>query len=606
MPGPTDINAVDGSLDFSGGVNSIKVTTVASDLSPGGLKRNELAWLINGTVRDGGISPRSGWKKIVEVGFDLGFYQGGYLYEPDGATPYIVCGFGGNIWKIDPLSFEVTNLSDEFELTMPPVQRLHFCQAEKWLIIQAGDNVTLPLFWDGSTLRQSLGIIGRTTRQDNLINEIPAAGAMDYFMGRLWYAQGRKYCAGDIVGNTNSGTPEYQYRDSVLCVTENPLAIGGDGFTVPTNAGDIRAIKHNATLDTALGEGRLMIFTRKEIYSLSVPVTRSAWIEANANNMPLQTVVQMVNGAVNDSSIVAVNGDLFYQSLEPGIRSLINAIRYFDQWGNMPISADMDRILRLNDRSLLFAASGIVFNNRMLQTALPERTDNGIVHRALCVMDFLPISSFRERRDPNWEGIYEGADILQLFSGDYGGLERAFMLVVSQATGGIELWEISYDETTDLDDRRLQWYVEFPAFTWGSEFTRKRLTGGALWIDNVIGTVDLSFYYRSDGCPCWFDWWTVQKCSPRDVSETPLAEFLKVPENYPFEPYAAGHAAAILLPRPKASCMPMCDEAVPSNVGYQFQVAIRIEGYCRIRGLLLYAEPVIEKIYGKTQTPIVT
>jgi len=47
---------VDGSLDFSGGVDSIKVTTIQSQQNPNGLGRNELAWLDNAGVRDGGIT----------------------------------------------------------------------------------------------------------------------------------------------------------------------------------------------------------------------------------------------------------------------------------------------------------------------------------------------------------------------------------------------------------------------------------------------------------------------------------------------------------------------------------------------------------------------
>jgi len=50
--------------------------------------------------------------------------------------------------------------------------------------------------------------------------------------------------------------------------------------------------------------------TRKQIYALDVPVSRKSWIAAEMNaagaqsDMPLQRVVQFVNGAVNDRSVV--------------------------------------------------------------------------------------------------------------------------------------------------------------------------------------------------------------------------------------------------------------------------------------------------------------
>ena len=57
----------DGSIDFSGGINSDCVATVQSDRNPNGLARNQLAWLDNATVRGGAISPRSGYQFIRTV-----------------------------------------------------------------------------------------------------------------------------------------------------------------------------------------------------------------------------------------------------------------------------------------------------------------------------------------------------------------------------------------------------------------------------------------------------------------------------------------------------------------------------------------------------------
>ena len=54
-PNTQTLYVVDGSMDFSGGVNSDAVTTLASGLNPNGLKRNQLAWLYNGTVRGAGF-----------------------------------------------------------------------------------------------------------------------------------------------------------------------------------------------------------------------------------------------------------------------------------------------------------------------------------------------------------------------------------------------------------------------------------------------------------------------------------------------------------------------------------------------------------------------
>ena len=92
-------------------------------------------------------------------------------------------------------------------------------------------------------------------------------------------------------------------------------------------------------------------------------------------------------------------------------------------------------------------------------------------------MDFIPISSFDRESQPNWEGMQEGLDILQMTAGDFGGRERAFASVVSRLrSSDIELWEMTNFEKDDiapdpenanlLRENRVTWVIEFPAFTW--------------------------------------------------------------------------------------------------------------------------------------------
>ena len=56
----------------------------------------------------------------------------------------------------------VVDLSAAFPgMTMPPNEPIGFmAQGEEFLVIQSGDLVTLPLFWDGAILRRSRGFLG--------------------------------------------------------------------------------------------------------------------------------------------------------------------------------------------------------------------------------------------------------------------------------------------------------------------------------------------------------------------------------------------------------------------------------------------------------------
>jgi len=598
--GNGSVRIVDGQLSFSGGIDSGKIPTIASDSYPEGLKRNQLAWLTNATCRGGGITQRTGWKPLVQSFPWPGVFQGGYMYEPPFANPYLVLSIGGHLYLVHVDSDNsVRDLSAEFGQFNPPDElQAFFVQAEEFLVVQGGDFVTKPLIWDGVTLRRSNGITGNLAGPN--INEIPPAGPMDYYMGRLWYAFGRVYAAGDIVQGL-SGTAAYNYRDAVLKVTESPLSLAGDGFIVPAQSGNIRGLSHTAELDTALGQGRLYIGTRRDVFRCNVPVTRTDWIGAGAStgrgpdNNPLQTVAQINFGFINDRSVVRVNGDLFYQAMD-GVRSLALATRFFQQWGNVSISRNENRVLRFNDRSLLRFASGIEFDNRLLQTCLPFQTPVGIAHKGVMPLDFDLITSLEEKYPPAWEGMLEPVYVMQMFEGDFGGLQRGFATIVSKETGSIDVWEITtqdrFDQQIENNGNRVTWYLESPAYNWGDAFSLKQLDGLELWIDKLFGTVEFVVDYRVDQNPCWIFWHAWKECSAKDCRED--TEPVSCPE-YPIQPYCESFRATMNLPKPPVRCE--TGNGRPTNIGYQFQVRVTIKGWCRIRGMLIQAFPRDKRPY---------
>lgn len=585
----------DGQRDWSGGVDSLAVTTIASQTNPHGLRRDQLAWGINLTVRDGGISPRAAFRYLSGIVNGGGLFQGCFLYEPLVGDPYLIVCISGHVLQVlTSAPFTVTDLSVAFPtMTMPATETyFYFVQAEEYLVIQAGDLITLPLFWNGAVLRRSIGITNTAVAPGTPnVNEIPASGSMTYFMQRLWYAQGRNINAGDIVGG-NSGTGTPGNRGAVLNVTENPLVVGGDGFTVPTQSGNIRVLTFNANINATLGQGQLLAGTRKTITSLIAPVTRTDWIAATTNNQPEQLVIQLVNGPVNDRSVTKINGDLYFVSLEPAVRSLFASVRNWSQPGNISISAQIQRLLQFNDRSVLRFTSGVFWDNRLLMTQLPVQASQGVICEASAVLDFLPMSTLGGQLQPIWEGVREGPQVLQYVSGDFGGLERAFAIVVSQLDGAIELWELSTAGRFDLNrtnEKRITWIAEFPAFTWGQEDVLKKLTTMELGLDRVFGEVVIKVEYRQDQQTCWLPWTTFKICSARNSEEEFSTPTHVEPNIYPLPTFGDCYRSCLTMPEPPAVCSP-CGNKLPSNIAYQFQPRITITGSCRIRRMVLWAE----------------
>lgn len=730
------LRSTDGQQQFSGGVNSDAVPI----REPGALRPNQLCWLNNASVRGGGIQPRAGYRRLLEMPItDL--WGEAILYKPLNGFPYIVCMIAGRVYRVRVDSDNsVEDLSAASGLTMPSNPLPYMVQGEEFVIIQAGDYSTLPLFFDGNTMRRSVGSVpfalgtvavaavtpavgatvlltlnapftgqygdtilingatfvvqtagdfitlqtfipahpgstvpagaivqegsayftplpgGATTVIDQpftvpvnagtvtvpvrspwtgpvpstfvlvagslgvtaaewgltsvglppagvnqiyvtnvtgtpgaaiaindalaTIPELPAAGPMDYYMGRVWEANGREYVAGDIVGGPY-GTAAYGLRDSILKFQENTFLSLGGTFTVPDMAGNITALKHPIQLDTSLGEGQLFAFTDNRVYSVNVTPKRADW---KTLSEPIQRVAQIGYGAVSDRSVVGVNGDLFFQSIDPGVRSMTEAIRYFQQWGNLPISIEESRATLLTDRALLKYGSGILFDNRVLQTTLPQQTDIGVIHKGLMPLNFDTISTLAEKQPPAWEGLFEGFDVLRVLVGNFGGLERAFAFIRSDL-GKIELWEMSLADQEDFNasgDARVSWVVETPSYNWGSSFDLKELDTLELWIDRLSGTVDFTVQMRPDQHPCWEWYFSWKECAPKNNCE----DIGAVSPCYPTQQYRQQYIATAILPRPPTFCEN--SQARPINIGYGFQFRIFIKGYCRIRGIRVH------------------
>jgi hypothetical protein len=616
---------VDGSFDFTAGVDSGRNPLVASAQNPNGLSRSQVAWLNNGTCRGGSIGIRNTFQSRVKVSPGNKIYQGSKLYVPLSGNPYYLALIGGHVLQIlCDAPYTVTDLSVKFgNLFHPANTKAYFCQGAQFMVIQAGDWMpnnagTLPLFWDGATLRRSGGIISANNVPGGAplgltpFNELPSALAMVFYQGRIWYAQGQQFTAGDIIGGA-AGTLPYNFTDSVLKVTENPLAIGGDGFSVSQDAGPIVAMSYTMTTDsTLLGEGPLYVFTTTKIFAQTVPVTRADWIGATGSNQPVQIPVQLKFGAVSDRSVTHVNGDLFYATLEPGVRSLFVASRFFGQWANTPISRNERRVLNYTDRNGMFSSPGINFDNRLLIGVQPVSTPVGVAYQSLMALDFDILSTFgaegvnptsganSARLPPAWEGMWQGLDILDMDTQPWAGIDRAFAFVYSQVDGSINVWEFTpkTPNVPPLDGtNRVVMSVETAAYDWNGLFILKSLEGGELFLDEMMGTVDLEIEYRVDADPCWRKWYQKQFVISANTAQT-------VREPIPYPPTAEackGQKFPVVLPKPPLpNCVTLNHR--PSNIGYFFQMRITLKGIARLRGFLFYAsrryQPPYEGLKG--------
>jgi hypothetical protein len=382
---------------------------VDSGRNPSLLGRNQVAWAENVTFRGGYLVPRPGWKRIglvsasnsvdYTVALAEGKFQGAEFYDDTASGKgYLMCQAGGRLFRLAPDSpavvLDITPANDPNSAVIPQAWMV---QAENYFVVQDGQSK--PMIFDGTSTRRATD------------NEVPiGSGPMAYGMLRLWVAMGNTYVAGDVAGGPTS----------VVSFTENTYIAEGGEFSLPL-----------ATPNTALGQGELLIFTPGAVFSNTAPVDRDQWKNLT---QPVQTITLINNGSQSQASTVLVNGDIFMRSRD-GIRSVIQAVRYFQQWGNTPLSKEMTRVIARDDLGLLNFSSAVEFDNRMLMTCRPEPLANGAYHNGVIALDFDLVTSMSEKSPPAYDGVWTGPQIYQLVKGRFSGVERCFAFARSQTDG---------------------------------------------------------------------------------------------------------------------------------------------------------------------------
>lgn len=429
--------------------------------------------------------------------------------------------------------------------------------------------------------------------------ELPPGRMGAYGLGRNWISMpdGFSFLASDIVGGP-SGTQVNSYRDAVLKVTENEFLAGGGLFRVPGSAGQIQAIRFLATLDASLGQGPVNLVTPNIIFSCNAPVDRATW--SSVTN-PILTEAQIAFGGLSQWSSILVNGDLAYRAVD-GIRSLILGRREFNTWGNVPISAEMDYYLESDNEPLLRYSSAINFNNRLMMTFSPRYGVNGVRHGGIIAMDNNVLSNLRGKLPAVYDGAWTGLSILQMVTGQFNNLQRAFAFGLD-GNQTIQLYEILPDPVipeNNFDNANVPivWRVE-SAELFGKNLPKgvkreslKRLIDGEIYAIDMVGRVDFSVYYRPDYYPCWVPWFQWFTCGKNDNCNLPTTGGCVVPAN-PSPQYRP--RMGLGEPDP-SQCDPILNR--PLREAFTFQVAVVVQGHCRLMGFNAKAVVIPQRKYA--------
>jgi len=408
--------------------------------------------------------------------------------------------------------------------------------------------------------------------------ELPTSRAGVYGLGRNWECLPDKasYLGSDIVGSS-SGSLAENFRDAVLNVTENNYLSGGGVFRVPGAGIEINAMQFPATLDSSLGQGPLQVLTQSIVFSCNAPVERAAW---QTITNPIQTQSLVSAGAVSFYGTALVNSDIWFRSGD-GIRSLKLARQEFREvFSNTPQSVEMNQTIAADDKSLLYKCSAINLDNRLLMTANPIMESGGVYHTKLIALNLDPISSLREKTPPIYDGVWEGRNIMQMVTGTFQGVDRAFAFTydtTEQTIGLCEILPTGASVIRDNDEDAIQCSFESPALFYEANTAVRqlmRLHDGEIIVKDLQGDVRFDVYYRPDYDTTWNPWhsWEVTGSptwQPRMGFGSP--------------DYKQGDTAT----------------GRPYAVGYSFQVKVVVTGAVTIIGMNFFAVTVEETTRAK-------
>lgn len=577
----------DGFLQLSAGVDQGRAPNI--------IGVNQVAFAINTTFRGGWPLPRPGLKKCPltfaseeeETAFKTSLFQTAAPYR-EGNLASGISMQGGRIFQTHISDFSVQDISIKwepdpvgnpgvFETDYNPANRqtAWAIQAENYWILQDGQSK--PFIYNGASARRATEI------------EIPVGNQMVYYMGRIGVAKGREYVFGDIVYGP-SGSPSLNYRDSILKFTENTFLAEGGAFAVPMDAGEIVGLKPIANLNTALGQGPLVVFTDSGVFATVLPQDRFTW---KTTTQPLQTMIQLETGGIAQDLLVNVNEDLYYRT-DDGIQSLAYAVRNSGQPGNTPISNEVRDILAADAGAFLPFGSGVNFDDRMLMTVSPALSrGHGVYHRGLVVLDFDLVTGMQSKMPPAWEGMWTGLNFLKLFRVRHDKVKRCFAYVLN-ADNEIELWEITKDAKFDnngTDDSRISWSFDSRSMDFGSKFDSNQLFAGDMFIDQVNGQVDIDLDYRPDGYPCWIDWDNWSECAKVSMCADDFTGACVTLPNYQAQ-YRPYHQ----MVQPADSFDPITKKL--HRIGYEMQFRMNMVGYCRVKQGRFNAYQVEQKPFG--------
>ena len=188
-----------------------------------------------------------------------GLFQGACYYAPDTGSQQLVAQIGGRQFTFTPSvnggSVAVNEISIPGNFNPPLIPQAWLTQAERWVIFQDGQSI--PLFYDGNTLRRSVPTTTLLGTSDGTMFTTPALGAIVAVNLTPPYAG--QLNAVTVVTEFDTATPPNIIATSNYLVTDGGTQLSYTA--VLKNVGDVAGTVHNPNAQLVVQPSNLGLFT---------------------------------------------------------------------------------------------------------------------------------------------------------------------------------------------------------------------------------------------------------------------------------------------------------------------------------------------------------
>lgn len=582
---------------------------MSSGRSPTLLKEEECAYALNATMRGGYARNRPVFQPLTLSGPGLAAwqtsnFQGIAFYDLGDGQQTLIGMSSGKLFKIDIVgtAATVTALGPADSLNSPVRPLAYFCQADVYMVVQDGSATPLILSGtDPANVRRAA------------VDEVPVGRAMAYGQGRLWVSMNRLLAAGDIFGGPNA-VIKFTENTYLTETTPSPQS----GFGTPLQSGDIVGLNFLEMGDTATGQGELLVFCRKNVWSVQAQVPRTSW----TTTQRMLSVALTNVGGTGHRAITNVNGDCFFRSKE-GWRAyrLARNEQFYSEsginssWGYTPISLEMKRVINSDTVQLMDYASSVLFRGRLLGLAHPvpyqhsqaEGTFSSAYFTSIVALDFEIVSGMRGKQPPAWDGEWQGLNVLQLLANDFTYQERCFAFCRNTTTDTNEIWEITTGELYDANAQKVTTVIETRALDCKKPKNIKRLRRGDCYFNNVLADTEVEISYKSDGYPNWIPWHSFTIHGQGSLAGTPggsnlcnipscsVPGFCPDPAGGGVQP-GGGYWFQQRLPTPDTACDPSTNKLLRNGFYFQFQITWK--GPALLEAFIIHTDELVENPNG--------